>query len=122
MRSMKRLIQIAAFSILLIGTLVFGYLGKPAEMGLAIVAASIALVFSDIERFKSFKGAGFEAELREQVAAIVEKETELLPTEDSDRTSPLTALVDKETKAVLESLDHPEFTWRYLAGVVKDSK
>lgn len=61
---MEQWIQFIAYTILLVGTMVFGFLGKPTEMGLAIVASAIALVFSDIERFKRFKGAGFEAEYR----------------------------------------------------------
>jgi hypothetical protein len=120
--STKQCVQFAAYAILLVGTLVFGFLGMPTEMGLAIVASSIALVFSDIERFKRFKGAGFEAELREQMVAIVEKETELPPVPDVEATSPLSAPIDPATKAVMNALQHPEFTWRYLSGVVKDSK
>lgn len=85
---MKGFVQFVAFAILLVGTMVLAFLGKPAEMGLAIVAAAMALVFSDIERFKRIKGAGFEAELKEKVEAIVEKETEPLKAEDSDSTSP----------------------------------
>ena len=85
---MKRLVQFAAYLILLVGTMVFGFMGRPAEMGLAIVVSAFALVFADLERFKRFKGAGFEAELKEQVEAIVEKQTELLPTEDAETTSP----------------------------------
>lgn len=119
---MKQLIQFLAYTILLAGTMVFGFLGKPTEMGLAIVASAIALVFSDIERFKRFKGAGFEAELREQVEAIVEKQTEPILAEDSEATSPLAATIDSKTKAVMDALQHPEFTWRYLSGVTKDSK
>ena len=119
---MKILIQFAAFVILLVGTMVLAFLGKPAEMGLAIVAAAMALVFSDIERFKKIKGAGFEAELAEKVAAIVEKETEPLKVEDSEETSPLAAPIDNETIAVMDALQHPQYTWRYLPGIVSDTK
>lgn len=119
---MKQLIQFFAYTILLVGTMAFGFLGKPTEMGLAIVASAIALAFSDIERFKRFKGAGFEAELKEQVEAIVEKQTEPIHAEDSDATSPLAATIDPKTKVVMNALQHPEFTWRYLDGVIKDSK
>jgi 4-hydroxy-3-methylbut-2-en-1-yl diphosphate synthase IspG/GcpE len=120
--TMKVLIQFAAFAILLAGTMVLAFLGKPAEMGLAIVAAAMALVFSDIERFKKIKGAGFEAELAEKVEAIVEKETEPLKSEDSEETSPLAAPIDTDTKAVMDALQHPEYTWRYLPGIVGDTK
>lgn len=119
---MKVLIQFAAFAILLVGTMVLALLGKAAEMGLAIVAAAMALVFSDIERFKKIKGAGFEAELVEKVEAIVEKETEPLKAEDSEETSPLAAPVDTDTKAVMDALQHPEYTWRYLPGIATDTR
>lgn len=45
----------------------FGYLGKTAEMGLAIVASSIAAAFINLDKFQKFKGAGFEAELKKAV-------------------------------------------------------
>lgn len=86
---MKRLIRFLAYGVLLIGTMVLAFLGKPAEMGLAIVAAAIALVFADIERFKRFKGAGFEAELREQIEAVVEKQTEPAIVDDAPALYPL---------------------------------
>jgi hypothetical protein len=120
--SMTQLIRFVAFTILLVGTMVLAFLGKPAEMGLAIVAAAMALVFSDIERFKKIKGAGFEAELAEKIEAIVEKETEPMKGKDSEETSPLEAALDSDTKAVMDALQHPEYTWRYLSGIVKDTK
>jgi predicted HTH transcriptional regulator len=118
----KCLIHFVAYAILLGGTMVLGFLGKPAEMGLAIVASAMALVFSDIERFKRIKGAGFEAELKEKVEAIVEKETEPIQAEDSARTSLLEVAVDTEAQAVLHALRNPRYTWRYLPGILNDSK
>ncbi|MBE9535734.1 MAG: hypothetical protein IMF07_01000 [Proteobacteria bacterium] len=100
----------------------FGFLGKPAEMGLAIVASGIALVFADIERFKRVKGAGFEAEMHEQLVAVIEKQTELPPATDEETNSPLLASVDNATKVVMNALEHPEYTWRYFSGIKKDSK
>lgn len=119
---MTGLIRFIAFAILLVGTMVLAFLGKPAEMGLAIVAAAMALVFSDIERFKKIKGAGFEAELVEKVEAIIEKETEPLKAEDSEDTSPRQATIDSDTKEVMDALEHPEYTWRYLPGIAVDTK
>ena len=119
--SIKSLIQFLAFLILLVGTMVFGFLGQPTEMALAIVASSMALVFSDIERFKKIKGAGFEAEMRDQIEAIIDKETEPTESMDSENTSPLTATIDPELWAVLEALDSPKYTWRYLSGITKGS-
>ncbi|MFL1467391.1 hypothetical protein [Marinobacter sp. HN1S83] len=38
-----------------------------AEMGLAILAGSIGLAFTNIDKIARFKGAGFEAEMCEKV-------------------------------------------------------
>lgn len=119
---MKGFLQFIAFAVLLVGTMVLAFFGKPTEMGLAIVAAAMALVFSDIERFKKIKGAGFEAELKEKVEAVVEKETEPFIAATSDVTSPMEAALDPDTKAVMDALENPEYTWRYLPGILKDSK
>ncbi len=45
--------------------LIFGYLGKPTEMGLAAITSCLLFVFLNLEQFQSFKGAGFEATMRE---------------------------------------------------------
>lgn len=45
----------------------FGLLGKPAEMGLIIVAGAIVLAFFNIDKIQKFKGAGFEAEMKRAV-------------------------------------------------------
>ena len=118
---MKFVVQVSGYLILLGGALLFGVLGRPAEMALAIAAGSLALAFSEIERFRRVKGAGFEAELWDQIEAIVEKETEIPPPEDGEEASPLYARVDGSTKAVMDALHRPEYTWRYLGGIKKDT-
>lgn len=45
----------------------FGLIGKTAEMGILIVACSIALCFLNLDKIQSFKGAGFEAQMKEAV-------------------------------------------------------
>ncbi|MGD6871244.1 hypothetical protein ACQCU1_03490 [Sutcliffiella horikoshii] len=45
----------------------FGYKGQTVEMGLAIVAAGIFGAFLNLDKFKRFSGAGFEAELKQVV-------------------------------------------------------
>lgn len=57
------------FSLILIivPSIYFGYIGKPAEMGLAIIAGSIAGAFLNLDKFERFSGAGFEAELKKAV-------------------------------------------------------
>jgi uncharacterized protein (UPF0333 family) len=53
--------------LIIVPSLYFGYVGKSIEMGLAIVAGSIAGAFLNLDKFESFKGAGFEAELKKAV-------------------------------------------------------
>lgn len=56
--------------------LIFGFLGKPTEMGLSAVTGCLLLAFLNLEKFESFKGAGFEAKLKQAVVdayATIEK-------------------------------------------------
>lgn len=46
----------------------FGLMGKPAEMGIIVVAGAIAIAFQNIDKIQKFKGAGFEAEMKRAVA------------------------------------------------------
>lgn len=122
---MKSFLKCVAFAGLLAGTFAFGLMEQPAEMGLMIVASSVALAFSDIDRFSRIKGAGFEAELRElktQVAAVIEKETEpLADGDDNPHPSPLEAKLDGAKNQVLTALCSDQFTWRYMGGLVKET-
>ncbi len=122
---MKTTIQVISYLILLGVSVVLGFMGKPAEMGLAIVAGAIGLAFSDIGKFSRIKGAGFEAELREKlevVEAVIEKETEpSISGEESTTPRPNVSKIDASTKAVIKALQHPVYTWRYLGGIKKDT-
>jgi hypothetical protein len=50
--------------------LVFGFMGKPTEMGIAIAAGAVAAAFINIDKIQEFKGAGFEAKMKIVVADI----------------------------------------------------
>jgi hypothetical protein len=58
----------------------YGFMGMTAEMGLAIIAGSIGLAFTNIDKISRFKGAGFEAEMCNKVmhtpTGVVHKATE----------------------------------------------
>ena len=123
----KQVVRCAAFVVLLIGPLVLGWMGKTSEAGLVIVSAVMALAFSDIERFTSLKGAGFEATFRDvqnKIEAITEKVTEPAAASDEPDESDAAPFdpSDSDAQAVLAALDHPEYTWRYMSGLVKDTK
>lgn len=45
----------------------FGYIGKPTEMGIMVIASSITVAFLNMDKIQKFKGAGFEAEMKKVV-------------------------------------------------------
>lgn len=68
-------------ALLVILPTVFGWFGKTAEMGVIIVACSLALCFANLHKIESFKGAGFEARMRkavEEAYATLERVQELV--------------------------------------------
>lgn len=119
---MRKLAEFISFSILLGGSMWFGYKGQPVEMGLAIVAGAIAFALLNLDKFSRIKGAGFEAELREKIEAVIEKETELSASGEESNPVQDMSKVDNNTRAVINALQHPEYTWRYIGGIMKDTK
>lgn len=127
MRKIKiqKIIEIISFISILGISLVFGFLGKPAEMGLAIVAGGIAFSFVNLDKFSKIKGAGFEVDLvdlRGKIETIIEKETEYSVSGEDENSVPNSSLVDKNTRAVIDALQHHNYTWRYLGGIKTDTK
>lgn len=62
------------FSIIciLVPSICFGILGKPTEMGLSILAGSLTIAFTNIDKFQKVKGGGFEAELKKVDVVVKE--------------------------------------------------
>ncbi|MBV2135334.1 MAG: hypothetical protein KUF79_00840 [Candidatus Thiodiazotropha sp. (ex Ctena orbiculata)] len=120
---MKKIVEYSSFAVMLGISVIFGFMGHAAEMALAIVAGAIAFSFANIERFSKIKGAGFEAEFREKIQAVIEKETEPEPVADGEFQNPVpnSRLVDENTRKVISALLHPEYTWRYLNGIKKET-
>ena len=115
--------NISSYIVLFVFSLIFGFLGKPAEMGLSIIAGSLGLAFLNIDKIKRFKGGGFEAEMQEKIEAIIEKETE---PEQIDNNSNLGIRVEAfgtndNAKKIIKALLNPKYTWRYLGGIAKES-
>jgi DNA-directed RNA polymerase subunit F len=72
--------NILSLFVIVVPGLYFGIIGKPTEMGLAVVAGAIAASFINIDKIQRFKGAGFEAEMKkavEEAYATVENLKEL---------------------------------------------
>ncbi|MBP1924575.1 hypothetical protein J2Z76_000428 [Sedimentibacter acidaminivorans] len=47
--------------------IILGFMGKPTEMGLSIASGCLFCVFLNLDKFTKFKGAGFEAELKQTI-------------------------------------------------------
>lgn len=110
----KSLFQCGSYSVLLVVTIVFGYMKMPVEMGLSILAGALGLAFSNIDKISKFKGAGFEAEMN-MVRDFVENQTEPSPAqkEEAKQKDDIT----ESENLVLKSLQKPGYTWRYAKTV-----
>jgi len=61
------LILFSSLALILVPTLLFGLMGKIAEMGIALAAGALSACFLNLDKLQRFKGAGIELELREAV-------------------------------------------------------
>ena len=119
---MKDKVELVSFVVLLGGSMLLGLLGKPAEMAVAVVAGAFGLCFTNLDKIKEFKGAGFEAKMRDQLETIIEKETEPEITEDSGALNAEGyGLVGEDAPRVIIALLNPKYTWRYVSGLSKES-
>jgi hypothetical protein len=117
MPKLESVLTVLSAAVLLGVSTYFGVHSMPKEMGLAILAGALGMAFSNLDKFSEFSGAGFSAKLRNQVQAIVDKETESEELEsevDSNETN-------KTDLAILISLAKQKYTWRTLSGIAKDS-
>ncbi|WP_296060759.1 hypothetical protein [uncultured Amphritea sp.] len=64
---MNGILNFVGFILLIASVFVFGLIGMAAEMGIAVAASGIFLAFANLDKFSEFKGAGFEAKLKEAV-------------------------------------------------------
>ncbi len=99
-------------SILVGGATAFGVFGMPIQMGLFIVACGLAIVFLNIDKFESFKGAGFEAKVvRGTEASVLEQHQkillEVLKSQLKESLLPLTPSADSGERNVPIRLDKP---------------
>ena len=114
----NKILPIASGVVLLGATTILGFLGKPTEMGLALVAGAIGLAFSNLDKISEFKGAGFEAKMREQQVAesVVSKQTD-----DIEELKVLSFEINPGRQAIMSSLLHTEFNSRFASGIAADS-
>lgn len=72
----KRITSVALYVVLIGLPAVFGFMDKPAQMGLTIAAAFVGLAFLNLDRIRRFKAGSLEAEMRdavEQAYATIEE-------------------------------------------------
>ena len=118
---LNNIVQIIAFVFLLGGSAFFGYEGKPTEMGLMIAASALAIAFTNIDKIRKFKGAGFEAEMREKVEAIIAKEAEPPDAEERGFLKAKAFGLDENTRLVVRALGNSKYTWRSITGIASES-
>lgn len=118
----NNLLLISSATMLLGISSCMAFLGKPTEMGLAIMAGALGLAFANLDKFSKFKGGGFEAELRDKIEAVIEKETESDPDDEKNTVQYYNSEFNTEEQAVIHALSNPAFTWRTLSGISSESK
>lgn len=113
--------QIASYGMLLVISSVYGFLERPTEMGLAVLAGALGLAFCNIDKISKFKGAGFEAEMH-MVQTMIESQTE--PTSDQKEEAKKRDDLSENENNILKCLQKPGYTWRYaktVAGEINQS-
>ncbi|NRB42793.1 MAG: hypothetical protein HRU20_30705 [Pseudomonadales bacterium] len=94
-------------------------MSQTTEMGLAIIAGSLGLAFSNIDKISRFKGAGFEAEMN-MVQTIIETQTEASDEQKQAVTDHQT--LTKIEYKVLKRLQKTGYTWRYAKTVANETR
>lgn len=110
----KILFQIASYSMLLVVSSVYGFLGQTTEMGVAVVAGAIGLAFTNLDKIARFKGAGFEAEMK-MVQTMIENQTE--PSSDQQEEAKRKDDLSGTEVKILKRLQKPGYTWRYAKTI-----
>ncbi|GLX86977.1 hypothetical protein tloyanaT_32300 [Thalassotalea loyana] len=110
----KLAFQISSFVVLLVVSSIYGFLSLSTEMGLAILAGSIGLAFSNIDKISKFKGAGFEAEMN-MVHTMLESQTE--PTVEQKEQAKAQEQLTHDENCILICLQKTGYTWRYASTI-----
>ncbi len=103
---------------LLVISTIYGFLSLSAEMGLAILAGSIGLAFSNIDKISKFKGAGFEAEMN-MVHTLLENQIE--PTHEQKEEAKAQDKLSHNENCILVCLQKAGYTWRYANTISSET-
>lgn len=129
-RMNKEIVEKFSCGTLFGGALIFGLMGRPAEMAGAIAAGALGLFFCNLDKFESFSAGGVAARLRDQIADVTHrvetmagKETE--PPDSSEEPSGFMRVeaysFDDYTRNVIKALAYSDYVWRYPSGVAGDA-
>ena len=118
---MNSVIMFCSAFVLLIVSSVLGFMGMPTEMGLVILSGALGMAFSNIDKISEFKGAGFEAKMKDQIQAVIDKETEPEPIVNQEDGVDLAATIPLGAKKIINALQHRQYTWRSIHGLVNDT-
>ncbi len=122
LRMVNNIAQVFSFVLLIGGTFAFGWFGKPTEMGLCTLAAAIALAFTNIDKIERFKGAGFEAIMKQvQFQAMIAKDAEPPEKPETSLFSVKAFGLDEDTRKVVRTLGNSKYTWRTPRGISQGS-
>ncbi len=121
MNQLSTVLMALSGGVLLIVSSLLGFMSMPAEMGLAILAGALGLAFSNIDKISEFKGAGFEAKMKDQLQAIIDKETEPEISEENGTEETSVNPMPEGALKVIKALQHPKYTWRSIHGLLKDT-
>ncbi|WP_165857212.1 ArsR family transcriptional regulator [Marinobacter sp. JSM 1782161] len=116
-----QLAKIASFIVLLGAPVILGTLGKPAEAGVCVVAGALGLAFANLDRLKRFKGGGFEAEMKDQLEAMVAKEAEPDNEQGFSGFQVHSYGFDETTRRVITALNSSNYTWRSIGGICQET-
>lgn len=108
--NLKNILTMASLLMMFVISSIMGFLGLAAEMGIAVAAGALGLSFVNLDKFKKFSGAGFSAEMIENV---FEKNQEAADVVNNDEYSKNVHLIGK-------ALIHPKYNWRTLKGIARD--
>ncbi|MEX2515933.1 MAG: hypothetical protein WD572_03335 [Gammaproteobacteria bacterium] len=122
MPSFNTVLMLSSAIILLGVSSVFGYMAMATEMGLSILAGALGMAFSNIDKIAEFSGAGFSAKMKDQMQAVIDKETEPdLDQKLEDLPEELIRLEaeDEHVQEALLALTNGKYTWRSVGGIAK---
>lgn len=120
--SLNTVLTISSVIVLLGASSVFGFMSMPTEMGLAILAGALGMAFSNIDKISEFSGAGFSAKMKDQIQAVIDKETEPdIEPESVEWPQELVILKEKDihVEKALLALTDSRYTWRSIGGIAK---